>query len=227
MKKHAATGPHSLCATLLLASALGVPGLALALPTDVSDADVSSPSRTGIGSDPSPWDGHATPGSVVKPIVPAQVPPAPERAVSANPLWAIPLTSLSNTRERPIFSPSRRPPPPAVAAAPATRPPPPKPPRMERPPLSLVGTIAGDDQSFAIFVDQTTRAAMRLRLGEEYQGWKLRSVHGREVTLVRDAQSATLNLPQPGTGTAASSRVEAERTIARGSHEPPDPAEQD
>lgn len=229
MKKYAATGPHSLCATLLLAYALAVPGLALALPTDFSDADAPSPGRTGIVSDPSPWDNYVTPGSVVKPMVSSQAPSAPERAVSANPLWAIPLTSLSNTRERPIFSPSRRPPPPAVAAMPATRPPPPppKPPRMERPPLSLVGTIAGDDQSFAIFVDQTTRAAMRLRLGEEYQGWKLRSVRGREVTLVRDEQSATLNLPQPGTGTAAPSRVQAESTIARGSQKPPDRAEQD
>jgi hypothetical protein len=31
-----------------------------------------------------------------------------------NPLWALPLKQLSITRERPIFSPSRRPPPPAT-----------------------------------------------------------------------------------------------------------------
>ncbi len=68
---------------------------------------------------------------------------------------------------------------------------------------------------------------MRLRLGEEYQGWKLRSVHGREVTLVRDEQSATLNLPQPGAGATAPARVQAESTIARGSQKPPDGAEQD
>jgi hypothetical protein len=36
----------------------------------------------------------------------------PERAPpSGNPLWAILLKDLSDTRERPIFTPSRRPPP--------------------------------------------------------------------------------------------------------------------
>ena len=33
-----------------------------------------------------------------------------------NPLWSIPLSALSATRERPIFSASRRPPQPAVVA---------------------------------------------------------------------------------------------------------------
>jgi len=67
--------------------------------------------------------------------------------------------------ERPLFSPSRRPPPPAVAAAPppAQASPPPKPPRVERPQLSLVGTVAGEGESFGIFVDPTTKAAIRLR----------------------------------------------------------------
>src|SRR5260370_26332814 len=59
-------------------------------------------------------------------------PPAP----AGNPLWALPLERLSITRERPIFSPSRRPPTPApsyvapVAVWPAAPPPgPPAPPR--------------------------------------------------------------------------------------------------
>src|SRR5262245_1587560 len=68
----------------------------------------------------------------------------------ANPLWAVTLTSLSVTRERPIFSPSRRPPqPPAIAAPPPAKPPPPPPPAKaaepERPSLTLVGTIAGSE----------------------------------------------------------------------------------
>src|ERR1700682_5261696 len=33
---------------------------------------------------------------------------------AGNPLWAVPLRSLSVPRDRPIFSPSRRPPPPVV-----------------------------------------------------------------------------------------------------------------
>src|SRR5215212_880442 len=53
--------------------------------------------------------------------------PAPPRAPVANeprgnPLWGIPLKSLSLTRERPLFTPSRRPPAPAVANVEAARP---------------------------------------------------------------------------------------------------------
>jgi general secretion pathway protein N len=132
---------------------------------------------------------------------------------SANPLWAIPLTTLSNTRERPIFSPSRRPPPPAVApVAVVAAPPPPKPARVERPPLSLVGTISGSEQSFAIFVDESTKAALRLKIGEEYQGWRLRTVAAREVTLEHDEQTAVLTLPQPEANAPQPIRMQAENT---------------
>jgi hypothetical protein len=130
----------------------------------------------------------------------AAPPPVPERAMSANPLWAIPLTQLSATRERPIFSPSRRPPPAAVAAEPATvkvsavrkKEP-------EVPQLALVGTIASDEEGFGIFLDQSTKGAIRLKVGEDYQGWKLRAIHGRQVTMEKDQQAAVLTLPQPGT----------------------------
>src|SRR5216684_625555 len=40
--------------------------------------------------------------------------PAVESSTPGNPLWALPLKQLSTTRDRPIFSPSRRPPPPAT-----------------------------------------------------------------------------------------------------------------
>jgi general secretion pathway protein N len=87
-------------------------------------------------------------------------------------------------------------------AAPPTPPPPAPPPkllRIERPQLSLVGTVSGDDERFGIFVDQTTKAALRLRIGEDYQGWKLREVQGRQVTLEYEQQTAILTLSQPGT----------------------------
>ena len=54
------------------------------------------------------------------------------RSGAANPLWAIPLDSLTATRERPLFSVSRRPPPaPVAAAAPIVEAPPPPPPPSE------------------------------------------------------------------------------------------------
>jgi hypothetical protein len=138
---------------------------------------------------------------VVPPVTTVRVvapPPAPERALSANPLWAIPLAQLSATRERPIFSPSRRPPPAAVAAEASLIKPPPRKKEIEPPQLSLVGTIASDDEGFGIFLDQSTKIALRLKVGEDYQGWKLRAIQGREVTMEKDERAAVLTLPQPG-----------------------------
>lgn len=155
------------------------------------DARAESPAASAI------WANPAAPAQV--PVVTAPAAPAPmaERALSANPLWAIPLSALSGTRDRPIFSSSRRPIPPAVApVAVAVL----KPREPERPQLSLVGTIASDDEGFGIFLDQSTKAALRLKVGEDYQGWKLRSVQGREATLEKDQQVVTLALPQSGVG---------------------------
>jgi hypothetical protein len=127
--------------------------------------------------------------------------PAAERTLSANPLWAMPLAQFSVTRERPIFLPSRRPPPPAVAPVSAPKAIAlPKPKEPERPQLTLVGTIAGDEEGFGIFLDQANKTVIRLKIGEDFQGWKLRSVQGRETALEKDRQVVTLALPQPGLG---------------------------
>jgi general secretion pathway protein N len=148
--------------------------------------DTSIPATTAASPDPA---GAATPD-------PAKAAP-PVRA--GNPLWAVPLSSLTLTRERPIFSASRRPPAPPGAAAPVVqaRPAPRPPPREpERPRLSLVGTVGGE-QGIAVFVDQATQAIVRLRTGEGHDGWVLRAVGGREVTLQNDSNTAVLTLPRP------------------------------
>jgi general secretion pathway protein N len=188
------------------------------LQTGALDIDADASRRVGAPSASSLWDLPAVPAPVmVKP--PERMAETPERTPSANPLWEIPLAALLNARERPIFSSSRRPPPAAVASASVakTPPPPSKPPTVDRPQLSLVGTIAGSDESFGIFVDQTTKAALRLKLGEDYQGWKLRSVQGREVTLERDQQTTILSLPQPGAGSVGQVRLRAENEVTLGS----------
>jgi hypothetical protein len=76
----------------------------------------------------------------------------------------------------------------------------PKPKEAERPQLSLVGTVASEAEGFGIFLDQSTKAVVRLKLGEDFQGWKLRSVQGRETALEKDQKVVTLALPQPGLG---------------------------
>jgi general secretion pathway protein N len=162
--------------------------------SDALDADFTDNARPGGPSAMS--SAPAEPVTTVRVVAP---PAAPARTPSANPLWGIPLTQLSGTRDRPIFSPSRRPPPPVVAAEPVlVKPPPPRKQEVEPPRLSLVGTIASGDEGFGIFLDQSTKAALRLKVGEDYQGWKLRAIQGREVTMEKDQQAAVLTLPQPG-----------------------------
>ncbi|WP_315834379.1 hypothetical protein [Bradyrhizobium prioriisuperbiae] len=185
-------------------SALGAQA-AFAVSTNPMDIDLSDDAPIS-GLPVSPRIDAADPAPAVPSMVmprPSALAPAPQRPLSANPLWSLPLAQLPVTRERPIFSPSRRPPPTAVAAdlvAEAPRPPPP-PREPERPDLELVGTIASGDEGFGIFLDQSTKTPLRLKVGEDYQGWKLRSVRGREATLVRDQQAAVMTLPQPdGTG---------------------------
>jgi len=119
---------------------------------------------------------------------------------SANPLWAIPLSRLTATRDRPLFLPSRRAAVPGVAAAPVAAPAPsaPSPTEPERPALTLVGAIASETEGFAVFVDQATNTVIRLRTGQDHQGWVLRAVKGREATLVKASVSTTLMLPEPG-----------------------------
>ncbi len=118
------------------------------------------------------------------------------QAPAGNPLWAIPLKELSATRDRPIFSPSRRPPTPAVAASSYTPPPQPaKPAEPDRPQLSLVGTIAGDREGFGIFLDRSANTVLRLKTGEEHKGWVLRKVRSRETVLEKGDKTATLALP--------------------------------
>jgi len=123
---------------------------------------------------------------------------AKKEQLRGNPLWAVPLSSLTATRERPIFSPSRRPPAPAVLPAVVQAPAPPPPPaKPEKPQLTLVGTVAKDSNGIAVFIDKSTRAFVRLRMGEGYTGWTLHSIDGRAVTLQKGKLSETLSLPKP------------------------------
>jgi hypothetical protein len=120
-----------------------------------------------------------------------------ETVPSSNPLWTIPLASLTATRERPVFSPSRHPPPPVVVAKappPPPPPPPPKPAEPEKPQILLVGTILGaDGQRIGLFV-APGRNGLRLKLGEDDSGWVLRAVRQRQVVLEKGQQRAVLEL---------------------------------
>jgi general secretion pathway protein N len=126
--------------------------------------------------------------------------PAAQAAPGGNPVHGIPIADLNVTRDRPLFAPSRRPPPPPAPApiyqvASVSKPVKIEP---ERPPLTLVGTIVGGNEAIAVFLDRTSRDVVRLHTSESHEGWVLRSIQGREVTLEKDSNSTVLALAPPG-----------------------------
>ena len=137
---------------------------------------------------------------------------------TGNPLWGIPISKLSATRDRPLFSVSRRPrTPPAAPAAPepaAVVAPPPPP---ETPPFTLVGTIIGDDSQFAIFYDQSSGTASGVRLGGSASGWTLRAVDPHSATVEGSGRVVTLDLPEPS---AEGNPVSAENSSVSGQETP-------
>jgi len=182
--------------------ALALAGLVAAGAAQVAAAPSNMDTNTLPAGIPSPSGETApatlTPGTVLPtPANPTATPR--ERELRGNPLWGIPLKLLTATRERPIFSPSRRAPAPVVAGPPPAQPvaPPSPPPPPERPRLTLIGAIAGPDGGIAVIVDEGTRDVIRLRTGENHNGWVLRSVHGREATLEKDRETMLLALPAP------------------------------
>jgi hypothetical protein len=106
----------------------------------------------------------------------------------ASPLDAYPLDRLSATRERPLFSPSRRPParppPPIIAAAPP--PPPPK--------LILFGIVMDSDEARAVVGVGTGEKTRRVRIGDDIGGWKVTQIEERQLVLSLDDRSATFTL---------------------------------
>jgi general secretion pathway protein N len=131
----------------------------------------------------------------------SEAPPAPGQSAKpqvGNPLWVVPLSALSATRDRPLFSVSRRPPIVAVpvAAPPSTQeavaPPPP-----ERPLLTLIGTIVSPRASLTMLQGSNSEAISRLRIGEENDGWQVRGIDLRSIVIVKGAQSVKLELPRP------------------------------
>jgi hypothetical protein len=146
--------------------------------------------------------GGAAPNSGAEaPAIPATPSSAAKPATAGNPLTVIPLSTLSATRDRPLFSSSRRPPPPPQAAAPPPPPPapvavkaaPPKP-----PPFTLLGTIIGGKIRMGVFRNDTEQAVTRIREGEADSGWTLRSVDPRSAVLEADGRMVTLDMPDPG-----------------------------
>jgi hypothetical protein len=119
--------------------------------------------------------------------------PARSSAVPGSPLWAVSLDLLPATRDRPLFSPSRRPPPPppvsgrieTVAAIPAP----------SRPPsVVLLGIVADPDGTWALVRAGGSDKIMHARLGDDIAGWKVSEIESRRLVLSSDDRSVSFAL---------------------------------
>jgi type II secretory pathway component PulC len=116
----------------------------------------------------------------------AQVHPPTTRP--ASPLAAYPLDRLSATRNRPLFTPSRRPPAPAPAPMVAAAPPP------QPPKLILFGIVMDSDEARAVVGVGTGEKTRRVRIGDDIGGWKVTQIEERQLVLSLDDRSATFTL---------------------------------
>ncbi len=178
----------------MLCAALGAAG-----------ALAATSSRVDVLSDDAPGNPAETIDvGTMRPIArPAQQSPG-KPVPRGNPLWSVPLSALTATQERPIFSAMRRPPPRAVAALPVEESPAPPPKVVEAPPpLLLVGAVVGEGDAIAILVNRLDQKVVRLRQGESLGGWSLTSVQPREVTFKQGERSEVLALQRMEAAAAA------------------------
>ena len=115
------------------------------------------------------------------------------RPALANPLAALTLEKLPTTRERPLFSPDRRPPHKAEATIAAAPPPPPANP----PGLSLLGIVSAPRDAHAIVRVAGTDKPRALRRGTTIDGWRVIAIDPQHLTIGRDGRETTVAMFKP------------------------------
>ncbi len=140
-------------------------------------------------------------------------------AVSGNPVAEVPLDRLSDTRNRPLFSPSRCPPaspaPPATAAR-VERAPQPLP-LLSPPGVALFGIVVGAQGARAFIATGAANRIIGVQPGDDVSGWTVTAITQRNLVLSRAERSATFtlfsagNASQTGRSDAAASNPPATR----------------
>jgi len=121
---------------------------------------------------------------------------APSDAAFVNPLAAHPIAAFAATRERPLFSPTRRPPPRPVAAdapRPVAVPPSPAPPSAP-PSMALFGTIIGLNGARALIRTGDAPKIVEVAAGDEVGGWTVNRIDKRHLVLSLGERLATFEL---------------------------------
>jgi general secretion pathway protein N len=140
--------------------------------------------------------------------------------IAANPVAGELLENLSATRERPLFAATRRAPapPPApvvVQAAPPAPPPPPS--------ITLYGIVSDAEGTRAMLRTGTADKALRVRVGDSVEGWKVSEIEGRRLVLSLEDRSVAFTLFDSTAnraigGTASALAEPPQRPAGRRSH---------
>jgi hypothetical protein len=135
----------------------------------------------------------------------AQAQQAPARL--ANPLAERSLDELSATRERPLFSASRRqaqPPQALIAQQPDPAP-------AAPPAIALLGVVMQEGKAQAVVRLGATGKISRLKTGDDAGGWKVKTIEPRQLVLSLGDRTAAFDLfaAMPGPERASAVRPSA------------------
>jgi hypothetical protein len=171
-------------------------------PAPVVAADASPqpppyPAPLGARASRPPFDRTPDPSALADKAGETPALPA-EGGALPSPLAAQPLDRLSATRERPLFSPTRRPPPPPPPVVAAPEPPPPPPPDV-----ALFGIVMDGDEAHAVVRAGPAEKVMRVRVGDDIGGWKVAQIDGRRLILSLDDRIATFMMFAGNSATGA------------------------
>jgi general secretion pathway protein N len=110
----------------------------------------------------------------------------------ANPLAVQALDGLTATRERPLFSPSRRPPPPPPPMLASVQSIEVKP--IDPPSVILLGIVTEGGQARAVLRTQSSNKVVRARLGDEVGSWTVTEIEPRRLILSHDDRAVSYAL---------------------------------
>lgn len=90
----------------------------------------------------------------------------------------------------------------------------------EKPQVTLVGVVRGPRIEMGVFVDETDKSLLRLRVGESVRGWMVHGVDPRAATLEKAEQQVKLELLTRDTEMAAATSPATEEAVSA----PPGPS---
>lgn len=202
---------------------------------DMAPSDAAEPADAAEATPDGPTVEEPPPASAT-PAEPAEAPPteAPSPAtraaspsetsepptVAVAPGLVLPsLAKMSETRDRPLFAPSRRPPPPPPAVAEA-EPEPDKPEAPpEPPPFDLAGIVVGGENGFALLRNHETEKIEHAKKGDVFAGWTVSEIGQRYVVVSQDDRTVRLALFEVKGGSMAHPQATVEDDDSGGDSE--------